>query len=267
MTTDEQIEACLQKVRGLLDGIGRLHSELHALQTIEAAQAEYASLLNDSTSVLSALERHKALLEEQLRAMEADGAMDDEGPPLAMAAGAVRQPSDWRPKSRNVPRRPAAPDHEAAMECRRRLKKLVNRWAYAWRLTGEVVGELNQIADDADRPLGEALVLLDWRIYAERVGPHESGDLHLERLREWQQALEEFRERLASQFDMLETRFRGWRGIGELWSQRERSQEDRVRWTNFIAEQRRLAAEKAAQLQQTTAVLESRLRALRSGNA
>ncbi len=121
---------------------------------------------------------------------------------------------------------------------RRQLKKLANRWAEPWGLEASVLGRINRIADDADRPLGEALVLLDWSVFEDRTQARESEEAHLRRLVEWGEALAEFRDHLAGEIDILETRFRHWLSIWERWRSRLWSPEQESQWETFIAETR-----------------------------
>ncbi|MCP4589480.1 MAG: hypothetical protein GY842_01920 [bacterium] len=150
---------------------------------------------------------------------------------------------------------------------RRQLKKLVNRWAGPWGLEASVLGRINRIADDADRPLGEALVLLDWSVFEDGTRARESEEAHLKRLVEWGEALTEFRDHLAGEIDILETRFRHWLSIWERWRSRRQSPEHERQWDTFIAETRRTkrdemdrAQGEIARLKSEVAELQRRLR-------
>jgi hypothetical protein len=138
------------------------------------------------------------------------------------------------------------------------LKKLVNRWQHAWGLAAALVGQVNRIADDADRPLGQALLLLPWGAYEARV-PGETAEAQRARLTEWRDALCEYHGRLAAEIDICETRFHRYLGIWELWLQRHQGAEGQARWAAFLAGKRRANAGEIARLENEVAALAAQL--------
>src|SRR5581483_4380275 len=102
-------------------------------------------------------------------------------------------PQPIRP-ARQTPLRHPAPEQKSEQQSdtvnkldkvaeRDQLIKFVNRWKYSWRLDSTVLGKINRIASDSDRPLGEALILLDWSVFADRTRTQESLEMHLLRLK------------------------------------------------------------------------------------
>lgn len=249
MTTTDDLQSQIERVRLAYAEIAGLRERLAALQTVEQARAEYELLLADVASELDALKQRRDELDLKRR----KGALPQH------SGEEIVVPPPHPPWRRRQPWNPAAPEPRvtaargqgANQEARGRLKKLVNRMAYAWRLKGDVQGQINRIADDADRPLGEALALLDLSVF-ERSAPHEREQEHLARLEEWGAALLEYRERLAGDIDIQETRYRGWLNIWSKWRARASGPEGQARWESFIADTRR---DKQAEIEETRAQL------------
>jgi hypothetical protein len=155
---------------------------------------------------------------------------------------------------------PPPPDRAArlaaARRARRSLRTTVNRFRYVWKLAPALLGRINAIADDADRPLGEALALLPWEAFL--AAPSEPDAAHAARLGEWAEALEEYRDRLSGEVEALEAQSQGWAGIWQLWRQREGA--GAARWETFLAERRRALREEAERLRHAADALEARLR-------
>jgi hypothetical protein len=140
----------------------------------------------------------------------------------------------------------------------RRLQQFARRLTNSGQLSVEALAEVNRIADDAGRPLGEAVALLDWSAYSRRA-PWEGEDTHLARLAEWGVALADYRDRLADEVGLLEARFRGLLGIWELWRWREDEPDGRAAWTNFVEGRRRALRDEADRLRHDVAALEAHL--------
>src|SRR5262249_35246372 len=148
------------------------------------ASAAYDQLIADDERALFGLRQQCDTLEAERRRLLAATRAQAQRMVPRPEASSYRSPEarqQWRPPSPLAA--PRAPNHEAILAVRRQFKRIVNRWAYTWQLEPAVQGQINQIADDPDRPLGEALVLLDWeRVYMERLHVGESEADHLARL-------------------------------------------------------------------------------------
>ena len=141
---------------------------------------------------------------------------------------------------------------------RRTLKKLVSRWQFAWSLTPEVVAQVNSIADDASRPLGEALSLLEWRLYESSI-PGETPERHVARIQEWRDVLASYVDHLRADIATTETRYRNVLAIWERWSSAQASDDGRAEWEEFIAATREQKAREIAALSAEVAALREAL--------
>jgi hypothetical protein len=230
---------------------------------VDQARAEYEALAAKETAELAEKERKKQELDAEWRrrtlVVETLG-RDLVSPGSFRPGQAGRRPGGRQEVSRRPDVSPSASSgRETILATRRGLKKLVNRWAFTWNLKDDVLGQINRIADDTDRPLGEALVLLDWSLFEGRVYPHESDQAHLDRLTHWSEALAEYRDQLAGDIDTLETRYRRWLGIWEQFKART-SPDGQARWEAFIAETRQATQRRIDQLNQEIADREAQLR-------
>jgi hypothetical protein len=222
------------------------------LATVEEARAAYEGLLTAESALVADLRRRRDELEREWERRSRPADPDDELGPVEPAWDPQARP--W--KATSAPPEPprvegGGPDPEA----RYRLGLLVNQFQYAWNLGDALVGRVNQVVADPDRPLGEALALLPWTAFEEPADDDEAG--HLARLTGWGEALAEYRRRLDADNDMLETRYRGWLGIWELW--RGREGDGGKAWDTFLAQKKRALGEEAGRLREAVAGLEARL--------
>jgi hypothetical protein len=259
MTILQDIQARLNEGRPIYDAIQQMHAEWLELQSVDQANTEYARLMNEEDKALEFLTQRKQSLEADKRKLTLPYETIQERPVPRPVSGHDRSPSHL-PKFRSLAPRP---NREAILATRSQLKKMVNRWAYSWRLEPAVQSQINCIADDPNRPLGEALILLDWSVYENRALTHENETSHLARLIEWGQALLEYRDQLAAEIDTLKTRFRRVLPIWELWRKRE-TVEGRQAWEGHIAEARRIKQGEIARLKDRIADLETELVGLRA---
>jgi len=242
MSTSQQVQMQLKNIRLAYDAVQQLRARWEALQTVEQARAEYEVLVAEEERRLADLQKHKSELEIQKRRLTTRTREQEfiDPPSIPKRRGPIKQ-------SISIPANSPVPTQVAA---RLQLKKLVNRWAYAWGMTASVQGQINRIADDLERPLGEALALLDWSVFADATRLRETPEAHLARLTEWEEALIVYRDRLAGEIDTQEIRFRRWLPIWECWRIRESSTEGKARWDTFIAETHRAKQAELERVQQ-----------------
>lgn len=243
------LDAKLREIADLRARIGGLRARWDELQTVEAAVAEYNGLLIEETrSVERAQARIEGLREALDRYARPDDDVDDGGE-------VIRRP-DPTPAAR-VPARAAvlppaaaqavADRQQPSLEARARLQRLVGRFAFRWGLSRAAQGQINRIAEAVDRPLGEALILLDERAFAEPLDRRESAADHLARLDEWGGALAEYRARLEREVEARESGVCRSVAIWERWRAAQHSADGRRAWEAFIAESRRSARERVAE--------------------
>jgi hypothetical protein len=218
----------LADTRVVYDELARLQARAVALKTVDDARIAYDALLDRETREIADLRRDRdALLDEQRRQRVRTARVEAAAPPpprvAARPTAPVPVPNDVAPAR---PPRLQSPD-------RRTLKKLVSRWQFAWSLTPEVVAQVNSIADDAGRPLGEALALLEWRLYESRI-PGESPENHAARIHEWRDVLATYLEHLRAEIATTETRYRNVLAIWERWSNAQAGEDGRAEWDRFI---------------------------------
>lgn len=254
MNPTAEIETQLADLRSIYDGIQVLLARRADLQTVEQARTVFEQLVVAETNALDGLLRRREALEVELRrrAQVAEPVAPFDPPaPIRPAVHAALRPA--------VPVRPPRPQETPPGKARRQLKILVNRFAYAWRLDDALRGRINGIVDDRERPLGEALALLPWSVFAEPTSSQEVRTAHQERLLAWASALGEYQTRLAAEVEMLLVRYRGWLGIWELWRQNTNMPDGGARWLAFVADKKRALEGDAQQARQAIADLERQL--------
>jgi hypothetical protein len=252
MPPSEEARRRLDALRPDYDAVRALCGRRDELQTVEQARAAYEGLLSAESALVAGLKRRRDDLEREGERRSREAEIEEDLGPVETAWDPQARP--WRAPP-VPPEPPRAPARGTDGEARFQLGLLVNQFQYVWRLDEALVGRVNQLVADPNRPLGEALALLPWAVFE---GPgHADGAEHLARLDEWGEALADCRGRLEAENDMLETRFRGWLGIWELW--RGREGDGREAWDTFIAHKRRALGEEAGRLREAIAGLEARL--------
>ena len=226
-----QIEmiAHLADFRSVYEEIGNLRRELARLQQAELAQAEYIQQT-------SRLDEEIQLLTKQWKEIEAPqqkAQMEDAGVKPFRPSPKIGVTSNHFARNETLPRNPVR--RQPIQRDRIELKKLVMRWGYILRITGDTRAHINRIADDPSRPLGEAIALLDWNTFENRIGSEETDEAHLARITSWGGALMEYRERLAGEIEMLKTRYRMVIPILDAWIARD-SDSGRKSWDQQIVE-------------------------------
>jgi hypothetical protein len=238
----DDLAGLLAEARLVYDELARLKARATSLRTVNDARIAYDALLERETREIADVRRDRdALSAEQRRRRVRSVQTDVVVPPPRLerrpiAASRLDDVATERPARRQT-------------ADRRTLKKLVSRWQVAWSLDADLVAQVNSIADDADRPLGEALALLEWRLYESAI-PGESGVAHAARVREWRDVLASYADHLRADIATTETRYRNVLAIWERWSNAQASDAGRAQWEQFIAATR---AQKASELAQLTA--------------
>jgi hypothetical protein len=230
----------LAEARPVYDELARLQARVAALRTVEDARLAYDALLHDDTRAIADVRRDRDTLALEQRRRRLTIAPVAPPPPRPKPRPLAATPGDTAPTE--PPPRLQTPD-------RRKLKKLVSRWQFAWALDPGIIAQVNSIADDTDRPLGEALALLEWRLYETPI-PGESTDGHAARVREWREILAAYAEHLRADIDTTETQYRSLLAIWERWSNARASDDGRAEWNRFIDATR---AQKRSELATLTA--------------
>ena len=228
MTPQDQISARLTELFPVYQEINRLLAENETLQEAELAQAEY-------TKQTSKLEAEIKRLNEKLRQLEAPKQKVQRPEVRTYRPGPKLPITDRdRFRAKEIPRQ-TLDAQQPLQSARTDLKKLVGRWARLWKLTIETQGRINRIADDPARPLGEALALLEWTTFQNRIGSSEDDAAHLARIVSWGAALVEYRDRLVGDIEMLKTKYRFVMPILEIWLKRK-TDGGQESWDQQIAE-------------------------------
>lgn len=243
----------LEETRVVYDELAHLQARAQALRTVDDARIAYDALLDHETREIADLRRERdALLDEQRRRFVRSAQVEPTAPPPPRAAA--------RPAAGTAVPNDPAPERPPRLQTadRRTLKKLVSRWQFAWSLTPEVVAQVNSIADDASRPLGEALSLLEWRLYESSI-PGETPERHVARIQEWRDVLASYVDHLRADIATTETRYRNVLAIWERWSSAQASDDGRAEWEEFIAATREQKAREIAALSAEVAALREAL--------
>lgn len=271
MDSAAKIEAKLEELHPIHREVREKRQEWQDLQTVEAAKKVRETLLAEEEDKLATLKeqrdnlsQEKEQLERQVRPVNFSAPA---GNPFPDIVNLARSQTDT---SRAVQTQPVlSPDpNEEKMAARRQLKKLIGRLRFRWGLDSDVMGQINRIADDVSRPLGEALALLDWHIYENPLHRKESADEHLARLEQWGDELMAYRDRLLGEIDIQRTRYKKVLPMWELWRARDQSPEGQAAWMQFIADSRQALMEEQAQVQTTVNQLKAAIADLKaSGDA
>jgi hypothetical protein len=222
---DSTLAKLLSDARAVYDDLLVMRDRASALRTVEEANATYRSLLAAEDREVEALQREcdAIALDHRL----GPSARESAAPLVWPAPTVVRQPEVAPLASPEPPRfRPPSSD-------RRSIKRLVSRYQFHWQLDQSVVAQINTIVDNSERPLGEALSLLDWRVF-EQAAPGESPADHERRITAWGGALDEYREWLTDEISSTETRYKSVLGIWERWTAAQSGTSGAQQWDEFI---------------------------------
>jgi len=229
MTITNEIQDKLRELHQAYEEIQQIYKLWRELQTVELALAEYKRCTAHEEQKLLSLQQRKKDLEVEYRRLTLTSELDSAFfEPIWIEQQNPRTVASQRQSIRPTVREK---DRSNDVVVRKRLQKFAHRL----QLNNTILSQINRIADDIDRPIGEALVLLDWSVFENRA-VHESTEAYFVRLIDWSQALKEYNIRLTSDIDNLETRFRRWLHIWELWHKHDQTLIGKANWTAFISE-------------------------------
>jgi hypothetical protein len=259
MTVDEAVKTWLEEIYPVYTEIQVLKKRLEEIQTVELARAEYNKRIDEEETKLQSLEKQKRQLEVEQRILTTRRA---ESRPNIILPKEKNNNLPQKPQEnggKSVPKRDETTKKKLRAEARNKFKRFLSRH-YQYKLETSVLGQINCIADDVDRPLGEALALLDWSIFEDYADRTDASDASgLEQLNELGKELQQYRKQLSGKVDMLELSFRDWLGIWEKWRSREESPEHSQAWETFIAETKRAKQAEATKLQHDISQLEEKI--------
>ncbi|GAA6617734.1 hypothetical protein [Scytonema sp. NUACC26] len=248
--------AWLDEIHPIYVKIQSLTHELESYLTIEQARDEYNKSIAEEDSQLATLAAQKSKLEAEVRILNTSRLKHKPIQPLKLDKSdqsKLQQPVIITPKPKDK-----SSQKKPGTEARDKLKKLVNRF-YRFKLDASVLGQINRIADDVDRPLGEALALLDWSIFENYARTSAGDPSKLDMLKEWAKELQEYCSYLSGEVDLQKFRYRDYLGIWELWRNREKSPEHLQEWQTFIAETKQAKQDAIAKLKQEILELEVKI--------
>ncbi|MEP6831890.1 MAG: hypothetical protein ABJB74_00795 [Gemmatimonas sp.] len=207
--------------------IDTLKHQLDELRNIEEARIAYDARLANESSDIKRLkaERDRLMAERTRKKMDALRTQIST-PPVPFQRDPIAASATSAPATNAAPRQQTGD--------RRKLKKLISRWQVTWSLNQLLIAQVNSIADDANRPIGEALALFDATVF-QTAFPGESPDDHTTRVREWNAALNLYVEHLRSDIRTVQTRFRAVLAIWERWRAAKANDTGTREWELFIA--------------------------------
>ncbi|MGB8509871.1 MAG: hypothetical protein WCD76_15930 [Pyrinomonadaceae bacterium] len=259
---DAELRELLETARPLYDEARRLYEELQTLQTVEQAHAEFKNLLGGEERRLAGLRQQLDALESEkqslARRLEDTGGEDEweDDAGVTVAGRGAHGGAEHTPAAAANPIR--------VMQARRRFQMLVNRFGYFLGVSDAARAQINQITEDPQRPLGEALVLLDWDAFAGRIGPSnmESDDKYRERLMEWGEALKEYISKAEGDVRAVHVRYGQF--VMRLWEAwRAADAGDPARWEQLIEGTRHAYAHQATKYEEHIVALEVEVAGLR----
>ena len=259
LTVTSAIQAWLEEICPVYREIQVFKKHLEEIQTVELARTEYEKCTGEEETKLRSLKEEKLKLQMEQRILTTD--MPVAKPNINLLK---RNKNDFTKKMTEKEikvsiKRDETTKKKLRAEARNKFKRFLSR-NYQYKLEPGVLGQINCIADDVDRPLGEALALLDWSIFEDYAARTDANDTSgLEQLNELGKELQEYRKQLSGKVDMLELSFRDWFGIWEKWRSREESPEQSQVWETFIAETQRAMQDEAVKLQDEILQLEEKI--------
>ena len=239
MSSEQEINAKLEELKPIYNQLVKDQKAWQKLQLIEPALADYHEELAAAEKELKEIQERQQNLITARRTLERKKRrlhQPSVASPTATSQNltldpfeAANSPKLNQPSTPSVPQISPRPPEEI-LAIRHSLQKQIGRWART-RLDPGVLGEINRIALDIERPLGEALIMLDWDTYfMEPLHRRETPEARLKRLNEWGGELIEYRNRLQGDIDRHHTRYRRVLPIWEMWLSRDRDEAGQTAW-------------------------------------
>lgn len=249
-----EVQSHLSEIGPVYERVRQLRERLEELQTVEQARAEYNELFRDEEAEIERWEVLKARLEREAQLLAGGGRKG-----RSYLKGSERSEEGPPPSPAPTPE-PPPPSRRNLTSERRRFQNQASRFRYQWRLDDGTLARINRIADDNDRPLGEAIALLNWGAFENQLRTssvvYESEAEHAARLDGWKLALEEYVKVLEGDILALENTYGTWMmHVWETWQGRNAAAAGRARWEGLIAQKRQSNAGKLADLQKAVAAL------------
>jgi len=239
---------------------------LESLQTVNAAKEAYGLCLADVKKRLTEAIERKSEKENLKRKAKLD-IPEIAPPPIGIPKLHPRRPGEhYRPRRNELPNR--NPELDSGTNRRtisspagQRFKELVERWYGYWRLPRAVLSQINRIADDLDGSPGEALMLLDEKLYNTPALPEETEEEQLERLTEWHEMLIDYRDQLMGKIDSEEIHYGSLLSIWQSWCARDENDA----WETLIANSIQDVESEIGQIEREIAELEIEIAGLGDG--
>jgi hypothetical protein len=214
---EEELQHLLQIVHPLYEEIHQQRAHLLDLETVPLARDMYKQALKLEEEQLSLLQKRKQALEEERSILQRSRE-------AVRSRQTILSTRRHRPNFSTWNTSPLISVREVQNQTtidRVQIQKLINRWKFFWKIDPTIIGQFNRIVVNVERPIGEALILLNWSLYQEGIYAGEGPVSHLERLKQWHQALMEYHVWLDAEFHTQQERFQGLLPVWEIWRQRD----------------------------------------------
>jgi hypothetical protein len=218
------VSEALLHVTALRDAVRELLAQREVWLQVRQALAAQDALLADVSA-------RKLQLERRLAALKARPLRQAPAPVALPPAGWVPPGLPEAPKTAPTPQ-PVRPPAPARVPDRAALSEWANRFQHVLAVDAGVLMRINQIVEDGERALGEAVALLPDRAFEPL--PRESEQDHADRLGAWGEALQECRRRLGNEVRRAEADLRPSLGVRDLWLGRDLNEAGRAAWQEYL---------------------------------
>src|SRR5260370_33625959 len=163
MITTKEIQDKLGELHPIYDEIQQKYKRWRELQTLELALMEYKRHTDHEEEKLLALRQRKKELEVEHRRLALTSELALESFETLTSPIWIEQQKPHRVASQDQAFRPpiGVKDRSAKVAVRKRLQKFAHRL----RLNNTILSQINRIADDIDRLMADALLLLDCSVF------------------------------------------------------------------------------------------------------
>jgi hypothetical protein len=243
---DEQVRALLDQLQPVYASIRAKQARLLDLRDTRNAVAEHDRALAEERAALEAAEGLQGTLEHKAQTLENAGSRT--GPVVVVPSGGrvpVGRGAAGRAMSRLDSAAASGPGTSPLGwrrpgEDRTRLRSFVGRYLRddLRAAGGNLLTEFNTIMNSPERPVGEALALLDWDVaYCQPLTNAETSDpaRWLARLEGWGAELNAYEQRLAANAPDVDREIAAGKDILKRWQERDAGPD---RWYEWIEESR-----------------------------